>query len=63
MSALNSLSENTVPAPIHNNKNLSHMFIYIKKFSEEYAGIQIVVQEMQNNFINIPEEAWPTLGE
>ena len=46
LSALNSLSENTAPAPIHNSKNLSCMFIYIKKFSEEYAGIQIVVQEM-----------------
>lgn len=32
LSALHSLSENTAPAPIHNNKNLSHSFIYIKKF-------------------------------
>lgn len=31
---------------IHKNKNLSHTFIYIKNFSEEYAGIQIVIQEM-----------------
>lgn len=46
LSALHSLSENTAPAPIHNNKNLSHMFISIKNFSEEYTGIQIVVQEM-----------------